>query len=107
MSDFKKKLGAPAKKLRSAVSSASERTAHVRRVARLNVEISGERDSIKRAYTEIGKLYYETHKDAPEGYFIRLCQDIDRSMTAISAMEAEIMQLKTSRPPAAETTAEK
>lgn len=112
MFDLRKKVGTvtgtAVGKARGIVSAAAGKTTHVRRIARLNVDISAERDSIKRAYTEIGKLYYETHKDAPDGYFVRLCQDIDRSMAAISSMEAEIMELKTGQSsfPADETAAE-
>ncbi|MGM9615527.1 MAG: hypothetical protein ACI3W7_08375 [Oscillospiraceae bacterium] len=112
MFDLKRKVGtvtgAAVRKARRLVSSATGKKTHVRRIARLNVEISAERDGIKRAYAEIGKLYYETHREAPDDYFIRLCQDIDRSMAAISSMEAEIMQLKTGQnsSPTAKTAAE-
>lgn len=94
MPDLQTKKATLMRKIRS-VTPSRTRTARIRRIARLNVDISAERDSIRRAYTEIGKLYYETHKDAPEGYFVRLCESIDRSMDSISAMEKEITRLKT------------
>ena len=54
-------------------------------------------------YREIGKLYYETHRDDPESYFVQPCQEIDMSMEAIAAMEAEIIRLKTQASPAADS----
>ena len=99
MPDFKKKAGAVANaaagRARSFALFAAKKTKNVSRIAKLNVDIASERDSIKRAYKEIGKLYYETHRDAPEGFFVRLCQDIDHSMESIASMEAEIVRLKT------------
>lgn len=94
MPEFQTKKDALMRKIRRVVPSRT-RSARIRRIAKLNVDISAERDSIRRTYAEIGKLYYETHKDAPEGYFVRLCENIDRSMDSISAMENEITQLKT------------
>lgn len=99
MPEFRKKAGAAANaaagKVRTFALFAAKKTKNVSRIAKLNVDIAAERDSIKRAYREIGKLYYETHRDAPEGFFVRLCQDIDHSMASIASMEAEVVRLKT------------
>ena len=73
---------------------AARKTKNVSRIAKLNVDIASERDSIKRTYNEIGKLYYETHREAPEAFFVQLCQEIDLSFEHISEMETEIIRLK-------------
>lgn len=73
---------------------AARKTKNVSRIAKLNVEIASERDSIKRTYNEIGKLYYETHREDPEAFFVQLCQEIDLSLEHISDMETEIIRLK-------------
>ena len=73
---------------------AARKTKNVSRIAKLNVEIASERDSIKRTYNEIGKLYYETHREDPEAFFVQLCQEIDLSLEHISDMETEIVRLK-------------
>ena len=73
---------------------AARKTKNVSRIAKLNVDIAAERDSIKRTYNEIGKLYYETHREAPEAFFVQLCQEIDLSLEHIAAMETEIVHLK-------------
>ena len=65
------------------------------RIAKLNVEISAEKDNMKKTFIEIGKLYYETYKDAPEGFFIQLCEEIALAEQNIAEKQAEIEDLKT------------
>ncbi len=64
------------------------------RIAKLSVEIAGEKENLKKAYIEIGKLYYDTYKDAPEGFFIQLCDEVALAQKNIADKEAEIEQLK-------------
>ena len=64
------------------------------RIAKLNVEISAEKDNMKKTFIEIGKLYYETYKDAPEGFFIQLCEEIALAEQNIDEKQAEIEDLK-------------
>ena len=65
------------------------------RIAKLSVEIATEKDNMKKAYIEMGKLYYDTHKDDPEGFFIQLCEEITLAQKNIEEKEAEIAELKT------------
>ena len=99
MPDFKKRAGALANaaagRAKTLASFAAKKTKNVSRIAKLNVDIAGERDIIKRNYSEIGKLYYETHREDPESFFVQLCQEIDLSYESIAGMEAEIVRLKT------------
>ncbi len=67
------------------------------RIAKLNIEIATERDNMKKTYIEIGKLYYDTHKDDPEGFFIQLCEEIALAEKNIADKEAEIAELKTAK----------
>ena len=98
MPDFRKTAGNIASfaagKAKTIAVFAARKTKNVSRIAKLNVDIAAERDSIKRTYNEIGKLYYETHRDAPEAFFVQLCQEIDLSLESIAAMETEIVHLK-------------
>ena len=64
------------------------------RIAKLNIEIATERDNMKKTFIEIGKLYYDTHKDDPEGFFIQLCEEIALAEKNIAEKEAEIAELK-------------
>jgi len=65
------------------------------RKAKLTLEINAQKDIIKKNYLEIGKLYYETRKDAPEGFFVQLCEEVSAAMAEIEAREAEIASMKT------------
>jgi len=73
----------------------ADKAKNVSRIAKLSLEISGEKDTIKKAYAEIGKLYYETHKDDPDGFFAQLCDEINLANKSIQEKEAEIIELKT------------
>lgn len=64
------------------------------RIASLTVEIAKEKDALNKAYIEIGKLYYDTHKDDPEGFFIQLCDEVSLSLQNIAGKEAEIAEIK-------------
>ena len=64
------------------------------RIAKLSMEINGEKDTIKKAYLEIGKLYYEMHRDDPDGFFAQLCDEVTVANANIAAKEAEIAELK-------------
>ena len=64
------------------------------RIAKLSMEAAQEREEIKKTYQEIGKLYYETHQDAPEGFFIQLFEEVRVSEESIAAKEAELAALK-------------
>lgn len=66
------------------------------RIAKLTMEIAGEKENLKKAYTEMGKLYYDTHKDDPEGFFIQLCDEVALAQRNIAEKEAEISALKLS-----------
>ena len=75
---------------------AAEKAKAGTRIAKLSVEISTEKENMKKTYTEIGKLYYDTHKDDPDGFFIQLCEEIAIAEKAIAEKEAEIAELKES-----------
>lgn len=66
------------------------------RIAKLSMEIASEKENMKKTYLEIGKLYYDTHKDDPDGFFIQLCEEIAIAEKSIAGKEAEIAQLKAS-----------
>ena len=97
--DFLGKAGAfatkAAGKAKDMAGVAAVKTKQVSRIAKLNMDISGQKDTIKKAYAALGKLYYEAHHDAPEDILAQVCQEIDVANAAIAAMEEEIAALKT------------
>lgn len=64
------------------------------RIAKLSMEVAQEKENMKKTYLEIGKLYYDTHKDDSEGFFIQLCEEISIAEKTIADKEAEIASLK-------------
>ena len=67
------------------------------RIAKLTMEISSEKETMKKAYLEIGRLYYEKHKDDPEGFFAQLCEEVAVAEKNIADKEAEIAELKSKK----------
>ncbi|MCD8321867.1 MAG: hypothetical protein LUC89_03175 [Oscillospiraceae bacterium] len=92
--DFKGKAGTFASRAAGMARGLAARTKQLGRAAKLNMDIASEKDAIRRTYEEMGRLYYENHRDAPEGLLAHACQSIDASMAAIAAMEEEIEQLR-------------
>jgi hypothetical protein len=87
-------IGSVAGKTRDLAGNVADKAKDVSRIAKLNIEINTEKDTIKKAYIEIGKLYYETHKDDPDGFFVQLCDEITVATESIKSKEAEIAEIK-------------
>lgn len=64
------------------------------RIAKLNLEMNGDYEELKRVYTEIGKLCYDQFKDAPEGFFAPLFAQVEEISARIERSEAEIKAMK-------------
>ena len=48
-------------------------------IAKLNIANSAEEDAIRKAYIDLGKLYYAERGMAPEGAYMSLCEKITAS----------------------------
>lgn len=90
-------LGTAADLTRGLVSKAADKTKDVAKLAKLNMELSSEKETVQKAYLEIGKLYYETHKNAPEGFFVQLCDEITLANQHIGKLTTEIDAVKAGR----------
>lgn len=66
------------------------RTKAFGQLAKLTLELNGEHEELKRVYTEIGRLYYEQAKAAPEGFFVPLFEQADRISAGIRDKRAQI-----------------
>lgn len=88
-------LGTVAGKTRGFAEKAADKAKDVARIAKLNMELTAEKDTIEKAYLEIGKLYYETHKNAPDGFFVQLCDEIALANDNITKILSELDDLKT------------
>lgn len=63
-------------------------------IAKLNLDSASEEDAIKKAYIEIGKLYYAERGMAPEAAFVALCEKVTSSKTTIEENKTRINELK-------------
>ena len=72
----------------------ADTTKNIARIAKLNVEIGSEKDTLKKAYAELGKLYYESNRNEPGCFFAQLCDEITLALENIAAKETEIADLK-------------
>lgn len=65
-------------------------------IAKLKLSNMGEEDTIRKAYIELGKLYYAEHGSAPEGAYASACEKITAARAAIETNNDRIAQLKSS-----------
>lgn len=65
-------------------------------IAKLKTANLGEEDTIKKAYIELGKLYYAEHGSAPDGAYAAACEKFTAARAAIETNNDRIAQLKNS-----------
>jgi len=63
-------------------------------IAKLKTANMGEEDTIKKAYLEIGKLYYAEKGTAPDGAYVAACEKITAAKATIEANNDRIAELK-------------
>lgn len=81
-------------KVRNIYEQGTSKAKSYGRIAKLSLELNGDSEELKRIYNEIGKLYYEQAKDAPEGFFAPLFAQAAELNERIAAKEEEIEALK-------------
>ena len=94
-------LGTVAEKTRSLAGKATDKAKDVTRIAKLNMELNSEKDSMQKTFAEIGKLYYETTKDLPDRFFVQLFDEVALTIDNIDKLKAEIDEVKTGIDPKA------
>ena len=63
-------------------------------IAKLKTANMAEEDAIKKAYVELGKLYYAEHGAAPDGAYAAACEKITASKALIETNNERIAELK-------------
>ena len=63
-------------------------------IAKLKTSNMAEEDTIKKAYIELGKLYYAEKGLSPEGAYAAACEKITAAKAAIEANNDRIAELK-------------
>ena len=83
-----------------AAQTAAKKTKKLAEIAKSNLSIYSEEDKIKKAYAELGKLYYRDYvvgEELDEAEYLPWCQKIDESKQAIADLRDYIEVLKTER----------
>ena len=63
-------------------------------IGKLKMQNSTEQETIRRAYSDLGKLYYAERGSAPEPGYADLCQRIDEAMARITYNNERIADIK-------------
>ena len=63
-------------------------------IAKLKMNNASEKDAIRKAYAEIGKIYYAQHGDDPDPAFASLCAQIAERMEKIAYNDERITDIK-------------
>ena len=80
-------------------------TKRLAEIAKLKMSNMGEEDTIKKAYLEIGRLYYAEQGASPDGAFVSACERITAAKAAIETNNERIAELKQSGDPEETETA--
>lgn len=75
-------------------SSAGDKAKTLSRRAKIMMEMNAEKENLDKAYTEIGKLYYEMNANEPGEFFVQLFDQVKFAAEHISVMEEELASLK-------------
>lgn len=89
--DFINDLQERATDLAQSVVATSKRLAEI---AKLKASNMAEEDTIKKAYVELGKLYYAEHGTTPDGAYAAACEKITAARAAIETNNNRIAELK-------------
>ena len=89
--DFINDLQERATDLAQSVVATSKRLAEI---AKLKASNMAEEDTIRKAYVELGKLYYAEHGTTPDGAYAASCEKITAAKAAIEANNDRIAELK-------------
>ena len=104
------KSAAQSNKLHSVYDRSSTTARCYANIAKLNVKINGELEEQKKVFVEIGRLYFDQHRNDPEDYFVPLFEELYEAKASIAAakektLEVEIIDFKDD-PPADDDVAE-
>ena len=70
------------------------KTKQLAEIAKLNMAIVSEEETVKKLYMEIGKLYYAEQGMAPDPAYAALCEQITAAKTTVEEGKARIADLK-------------
>lgn len=82
------------KKLSATGQSAAQKTKELAEVTKLKSQVNDLNKSLNSYYQEIGKLYFEKTKDAPDAEFEGLYAQIAEAYEKLESTKAQIREIK-------------
>lgn len=86
--------GTVAEKTAEFAKAAADKTVVLGKLTKLNTELAKERDTLRRTYAEIGRMYYEKHKDDAEEELQQAVADAEQSLKLLDAKKKQVDALK-------------
>ena len=87
-------------KTKELIDAGMAKTKELTEIGRLKVDNATEQEAIKKAYLEIGKLYFAERGMDPEAPYSALCEKVAASKAKIEYNQERIADLKASGAPA-------
>lgn len=81
-------------KAKELTDAAVDKGKEVSEIGKLKVQNATEQEAIKKAYIELGKLYYAERGSAPEAPYAALCEQITQSNNKIAYNNERIEDIK-------------
>jgi len=91
---FFDKLDSLKEKAVDLAQSGAAKSKELAEIGKLKLNNASEEDNIKKAYIEIGKLYYAERGMTPDAAYAALCEKITASKAIIEANNARIEEMK-------------
>jgi hypothetical protein len=92
--DFKDTLDTLKDKATDLAQAGVAQSKRLAEIAKLKMSNMAEEDAIKKAYVEIGKLYYAEQGATPDGAYAAACEKITASKALIETNNERIAELK-------------
>lgn len=92
--DFKDTLDTLKDKATDLAQAGVAQSRRLAEIAKLKMSNMAEEDAIKKAYVEIGKLYYAEQGATPDGAYAAACEKITASKALIETNNERIAELK-------------
>ena len=81
-------------KARELADTSAAKAKEIAEIGKLKVNNSAEQEAIRKAYSELGKLYYAERGSAPEAAYADACQRITDALARISYNNERIADIK-------------
>lgn len=81
-------------KAKTLAQTCTDRAVDAGRIAKLNINNFSDEESLKKLYSEIGRLYYLEHGLSPEAGFETLCDKVTEIKAHIEETKAIITKIK-------------